>query len=182
MNRHLFIHLFLLVALFVTNAVNAAVPKKRPIPTIFDGRCRVNETDVEQIRANVNPDPVVAGKNVTFSVSGLLSQDIGDNGTVLVGFKDDLGFTIGNVASAPVPPTKAGNEFSVDVTVEAPTVLTDSYLMQVLVVNPSNPPDPQKDIVGCTVAVVGTDDGPDSGLNGSPNKIVVSDIESFLIL
>ncbi|CAG8500893.1 2009_t:CDS:1 [Cetraspora pellucida] len=180
MNRLLFIHLFLLVALFVTNAVNAAVPKKRPTPTRFDVTCQVNGTDVEKIKARLNPDPVVAGKNVTFSISGLLSRDIAANGTVLIGFQDVVGFNIGDGASAPVPPTKAENVFSVDATLEAPTVLPTQYFIEVIVVNPSNPPDPQKDIVGCVGAAVGFDDGPVGGLNGSPNKIVASN--SFLIL
>ncbi|CAG8559818.1 14686_t:CDS:1 [Racocetra fulgida] len=178
MNRLLFIHLFLLVALFVTNAVNAAVPKKK----LFDQRCRIDRTNVEKIFVSVNPDPVVAGKNVTFSVSGFLSQDIADNGEVRVSFFSVLETQIGG-GSAPAPPTKAENTFSVDTTLEAPALLPDPYIMQVVVVNPNDPADPQKDIIGCIGAVVGTNVGPgglESPPNGSANKIAVGD--SFLVL
>ncbi|CAG8676443.1 15852_t:CDS:2, partial [Cetraspora pellucida] len=128
-----------------------------------------------KIHAKISPDPAISGKSITFSVSGRLNHDIADNGLVSITFFDESGSRLGNSSRVPAPSTKAGNIFRVNAKLDAPTDLPNSYSMQVLVVNPSILPDPQKDIIGCIAGFVGTPND-----NSTSNKNVIS--KSFFIL
>ncbi|CAG8770232.1 15004_t:CDS:1 [Dentiscutata erythropus] len=147
MNRNLIFTFILLIALSVTNAIPL---EKRSTDFTF-GCVDGFRNPIDAINASVSPDPVISGKNVTFSVSGTLSHKINKNGRILISFFDaSLVLIEGHGAQA--PKTKAKRQFQANTTFKAPNDLPSQYSIQVLVANPSNPPNKEKDIIGCRIA------------------------------
>jgi hypothetical protein len=147
MNRN-FIFVFILLA--ALSMVNAIPLQKR---TTDFGKCPpIPQLPVqpEQISVSISPDPVVPGKDDTFTVTGTLSKDITEDYNLVIGFADLTGKTYG-VFVQKMPPTKAKTQFSVTDTVQVPADLPAAYAIGVGVSTLSNPPD----VIGCALAVVG---------------------------
>ncbi|CAG8794091.1 31_t:CDS:1, partial [Dentiscutata erythropus] len=108
---------------------------------------------VDLIRARISPDPVTPGQNVTFEVSGILSDDITDSGMILIQFSYEDGSLIGHGNGFPAPQTKAGSIFNTNPTFEAPANLPSKYAIIVFVVGNSS--DPSNKVIGCVATVVG---------------------------
>ncbi len=148
MNRN-FIFVFILLA--TLSLVNAIPLQKRttnfgkcpPIPKI--------PIQPDTISVSISPDPVVAGKDDTFTVSGTLSKEITENHKLIIGIANLKGQTI-QVFVEDVPPTKPNTKFEVTKTETIPSNLPESYAIGVGISTLDNPPD----IIGCALAIVGT--------------------------
>ncbi|POG76862.1 hypothetical protein GLOIN_2v1553339 [Rhizophagus irregularis DAOM 181602=DAOM 197198] len=148
MNRN-FIIIFIL--LFTLSMINAVPHQLRKRETNFDS-CLVGK-DVVPLTVKINPDPPVAKKPESFTVSGTLNDDILAYNTVLmIGFVDSTGALS---LTAPyfqkfVEPVKAGTPFSINASkVPTPVNLPDVYIIRVIV------GDLNDNIYGCALAVVG---------------------------
>ncbi|CAG8443293.1 1113_t:CDS:1 [Dentiscutata erythropus] len=140
MNRN-FIFI-LLIALSVTNTIPL---EKRS--TNFTDVCYYGVDPREIISASVSPDPVISGQNVTFNVSRTLSNAITNKGLIYIDFCDDDSSSIIYENNSTAPQTAAGSSFKANLTFEAPANLPSSYIIQVLVMSPS-------DLIGCIIASV----------------------------
>ncbi|CAG8551450.1 34841_t:CDS:1 [Racocetra persica] len=76
-----FIFIFTLLAALLT--VNAIPFQKRKTEFIV---CPGSPDGVFNVK--MNPDPVILGQNVTFDIFATVTDDVGDNGSVVVDFND----------------------------------------------------------------------------------------------
>ena len=141
----------MLATLSMVNAVPHLLYKRE---TSF-GPCPVSPP-ITQVDVTISPDPVVAGKPDTFTVSGTLTEDITDETLLLIVFGDpSTGKQVGDTYTQPICtgtgcPIKAGTKFDVTAKdVPVPADLPKAYSIGVGVVNSAT------DILGCAVAIVG---------------------------
>src|SRR5437764_33266 len=116
MNRNFIFVFILLAALSMVNAIplqkrTTEFGKCPPIPGV--------PVQPEQISVSISPDPVVPGKDDTFTVSGTLHKEITEDYKLVIGFADLTGKTYG-VFVEDLPPTKPGAPFKVTVTEQVP--------------------------------------------------------------
>ncbi|KAF0560086.1 hypothetical protein F8M41_003420 [Gigaspora margarita] len=149
MNQKSIFLFILLISLSVTNAMPL---EKRA--TKFQDCSAGNFKNAQFINVVMSPDPLVSGKNVTFDVSGSLNHDIKDNGFVRVQLDDENRGHIDRF-SANATATKAGQNFDIKTSQHTLPEIPDKYVLTVIIVNPSNPPNPANDIIGCATTRVG---------------------------
>ncbi|RGB36460.1 hypothetical protein C1646_741745 [Rhizophagus diaphanus] len=147
MNRNFTIIFILLVTLSMINAVPHKLRKRETNFNSCLGK------DVVPLTVKINPDPPVAKKLESFTVTGTLNDDILAYNTVLmIGFADSTGaFPLtAHYFQKFVEPVKAGTPFSINASkVPTPVNLPDVYTIRVIV------GDLNDNMYGCALAVVG---------------------------
>ncbi|CAG8763521.1 14149_t:CDS:1 [Dentiscutata erythropus] len=108
--------IFAFILLFAISVTNAITLKKRTTEFL-----KCNSLDpLSFISVIVSPNPPVPGQNATFSVSGVLGQDIKENGVIIIAFRTDDCVPLGVYPTTSVPPTKAGIYFGATIEATVP--------------------------------------------------------------
>ncbi|RIA84122.1 hypothetical protein C1645_859642 [Glomus cerebriforme] len=176
MNRTFIFAFILLTTLSIVNAIplqkNSTVFLPCPIKPAPD-----------LLSVTIKPDPPVAGKSESFTISGKLHKDINVLTVLAIVFGDaslppkplQLPFIslVCGIEGKPKCPIKAGTSFTVTAdSVSVPSHLTSPYTIGVAIGIPTGNPKSPFDAFGCTFAIVGKPKA--TGL--SPNSYPIDDL------
>ncbi|CAG8565149.1 9820_t:CDS:1, partial [Scutellospora calospora] len=119
-----------------TNFGKCTLPPKAPTPDL--------------LTVTISPDPVVPGKNDTFTVNGKLTKPITSSDELVIVFANTSGI-IGDIFRTKLPTGTV--KVSVTENVPVPFSLPSDYRIGVAIVDPSFEP---PDVKACAVAFVGS--------------------------
>ncbi|CAG8770356.1 20379_t:CDS:1, partial [Gigaspora rosea] len=141
--------IFLFILLISLSATNAIPLEKRA--TQFQDCRGGNFRNAEFIDVSMSPDPLVSNQNVIFDVSGTLkNNDIKDNNSfVRVQLDDADGTPIDRIRTNVTTAIRAGQTFDIKTQQHTLPDIPDKYQLTVIIVNPSDPPNPATDVIGC---------------------------------
>ncbi|RIA86394.1 hypothetical protein C1645_740887 [Glomus cerebriforme] len=157
MNRNFIFVFFLLATLSMINAIPLQKRESKFLP------CPVDPPPTP-LTVSMTPDPPVSGKDVSFTITAKLDKDVDSKTIFGIGFADASGPlaqpTISPACDGegePKCPIKAGTEFTLKPTVQAPDNLPTTYGIVVIIGEPTDDPKVPLDAYGCAYTTIGGD-------------------------